>query len=297
MLSQADRVNLKKIIKSNQHEVFILSIDEMDAIVKSRSAPKDANSIEQWRILREKFEFSANYTAGALDIVTLTKLVADLGSAGARIIIKNYGGKAHIIIKGYPGLRKVLTGTRYGISNPKVISMGLGKLGAIKAAKTGGILTVVLLTTYRVADYFLTDKITLTQLIGTLATDIVKVGIATGMSISAATFAGGFSIAIGPIFAVVLVGIGATYMLGLIDEKYGLTDRVISGLDDLKYKAGALLAHQKKQLQKVGNNIADSVLDYMLDSARRLAVKVLRGYLHKFTSPSPGYGTSSRSFF
>ena len=37
------------------------------------------------------------------------------------------------------GLRKLLTGTKYGINNPKVVTMGLGKAGAIKAAKSGGI--------------------------------------------------------------------------------------------------------------------------------------------------------------
>ena len=58
--------------------------------------------------------------------------------------------------------------------------MGLGKTGAIAAAKQGGILTVVLLSAYRVVDYFLTDQATLSRLVGTLATDIVKVGIATG---------------------------------------------------------------------------------------------------------------------
>lgn len=49
--------------------------------------------------------------------------------------------------------------------------MGLGKAGAIHAAKAGGLLSVVLLSGYRVIDYFLTDQATLGQLIGTLSTD------------------------------------------------------------------------------------------------------------------------------
>lgn len=110
----------------------------------------------------------------------MAKLVGDLGGFGAKAYIKTYGGKAHIILKGQPGLRSILTGTKYGIKNPKVVSMGLGKTGAIAAAKQGGILTVVLLSAYRVVDYFLTDQATLSRLVGTLATDIVKVGIATG---------------------------------------------------------------------------------------------------------------------
>lgn len=38
MLSEQEKAELKKLIKSNQHEVFIVSIEEMDAIV--RSSPK-----------------------------------------------------------------------------------------------------------------------------------------------------------------------------------------------------------------------------------------------------------------
>lgn len=65
--------------------------------------------------------------------------------------------------------------------------MGLGKAGAIHAAKSGGILSVVLLSAYRAVDYFLMDQATLSQLIGSLATDVVKVGIAAGASIAAAS--------------------------------------------------------------------------------------------------------------
>ncbi|MEJ2756300.1 MAG: hypothetical protein P8104_10845 [Gammaproteobacteria bacterium] len=133
-----------------------------------------------WQKLKGKAEIGASYYASADDLRTLSKLVGDLGSFTTKAYVKTYGGKPHIILKGYPGLRKVLTGTKYGIKNSKVIAMGLGKAGAIHAAKSGGILSIVLLSTYRVADFFLTDNVTLNQLIGSLATDIVKVGLATG---------------------------------------------------------------------------------------------------------------------
>ena len=35
MLSEQERKELKHKIKSNQHEVFVISIEEMDSIVKS----------------------------------------------------------------------------------------------------------------------------------------------------------------------------------------------------------------------------------------------------------------------
>ena len=63
---------------------------------------------------------------------------------------------------------------------------------------------------------------------------MVKVGIATGASIAAAAVMGAaFTIAIGPIAAVVLVGVVTSTVLTVLDEHYGITDKVIAGLDEL----------------------------------------------------------------
>lgn len=90
--------------------------------------------------LKGNAEVGASYYASADDLRTLSKLVGDLGGFASKAYVKTYGGKPHIILMGHPGLRHVLTGAKYSIKNPKVITMGLGKIGAIHAAKSGGIL-------------------------------------------------------------------------------------------------------------------------------------------------------------
>lgn len=287
MLTEKEKGKLKTKIRSNKHEIYVLSVEELDAIIKSHSEQKKLKNLGSWEKLRDKLNFVANYTASALDVTTLGMLVGDMGSVGAKVYIKKYGGKAHIILKGRPGLRTILTGTKYGIKNPKVIAMGLGRAGAINAAKSGGLLTVVLLTTYRVADYFLTDEATLTQLIGTLATDVVKVGIATGLSIGAAVLAGGLSIAVGPIVAVILVGVSVSWGLGVLDEKYGITDRVIAGLDELSDDANAFIENKKQKLVQIGDEVRDSLIDYAISSARRIVVRTMKNYLHKYVHQTP----------
>lgn len=230
----------------------------------------------------------ASYYASADDLITLSKLVGDLGSFGAQAYVKTYGGKPHIILKGYPGLRRVLTGTKYGIKNPTVIAMGLGKAGAIHAARSGGIISVVLLSTHRIADYFLSDQATLSQLIGSLATDVVKVGLTTGVSIVAAgAVAGGFTLAVGPILAVVIVGVGVSWALGDIDQNYGITDRVVAGLDELGGDARTYFEKQKEGVQGAADEFADSTIDYAVESARRIVVRTAQHYLRKFTLPLP----------
>lgn len=288
MLSDQDKKELKQQIKSNQHEVFVVSIEEMDAIVKSSSKGNLPHVKNAWQKLKGKAEVGASYYASADDLRTLSKLVGDLGGFATKAYVKSYGGKQHIILKGHPGLRRVLTGTKYGIKNPKVITMGLGKAGAIHAAKSGGMLSIVLLSTYRVADYFLTDNATLSQLIGSLATDVVKVGITTGASIAAAVAMGGFSIAVGPIFAVVVIGFGVSWALGVADEKLGITDRLIDGLDELGADIQSNIASKKKEAAGIASEVVDSVIDYAIDSARRIIVNTAQDYLRKYFPRIPG---------
>ncbi len=211
MLTDQARNELRQEIQSNKHEIYVVSLEEMDAIVRSSPNGSRPTLQQEWHALKRKMGVGASYYASAEDVATMAKLVGDLGGFGARAYIKTYGGKTHIILKGYPGLRRILTGTKYGNKHPRVVSMGLGKVGAMTAAKQGGILTIFLLTTYRIVDFFLTDEATLTQLVGRLATDVVKVGVATGASIAAAAFVAGMTtVAVGPILAVISVGVVGT---------------------------------------------------------------------------------------
>ncbi|MCL7420098.1 MAG: hypothetical protein M8364_04255 [Methylobacter sp.] len=287
MLTDQEKKALKQQIQSNQHEVFVISIEEMDAIIKSSPKGKMPSVQQAWQQIKGKVEFGVSYYASGDDFITLSKLVGDLGGFTTQAYIKNYGGKPHIILKGYPGLRKILTGTRYGIKHPKVITMGLGRAGAINAARSGGILSVVLMSAYRVVDYFLTDQATLSRLIGSLAIDVVKIGIATGASIAVAWAVGGFTVAIGPILAVVFVGIVSSYALGIIDTRYGITDRVIKALDELDENANSYIARSRQNIRNTVNETAESIIDYAIDSVRQIIINVAQHQLDKFLSTRP----------
>lgn len=287
MLTEKEKKELQQKIQSNTHEVYVISFEEMDAIIKSSPKGQKASVQAAWKKIKGKAGLGAGYYASADDAVTMAKLIGDLGGVGARAYIKSYGGKPHIILKGYPGIRSVLTSAKYGIKNPKVISMGLGKAGAVAAAKQGGILTVVLLSAYRVADYFLTDQATLSQLIGILATDVVKVGIATGASILIATAVGAATFAVGPIIAVVFVGVGMSMLLEYADNRLGITNRVIAGLDEMGNNAENYIAQKKRQAINSTGKAIDEVIDYAVESARAIAVTWVRKTLREYISPFP----------
>lgn len=288
MLSDQEKKELKQQIKSNQYEVFVVSIEEMDAIVKSSPKGNLPHIKNEWQKLKGKAETGASYYASADDLRTLSKLVGDLGGFATKAYVKTYGGKPHIILKGQPGLRRVLTGTKYGIKNPKVITMGLGKAGAIHAAKSGGILSVVLLSAYRVTDYVLTDEATLSQLVGSLATDVVKVGIATVASIAAATVVStAFTVAVGPIAAVVIVGVGTSMLLSALDESYGITDKVIAGIDELGDDVNSYIKRAKENAVRGVANAVSEVFDYVVEASAGVVINTTKHTLQKFLSPRP----------
>ncbi len=305
MRTVAEKQEMRRTIKRNKHEVYILSLEEIDNVFKCNASGKYVK--DQWVKLKNKVEFSANYTAAGKDTVLLAKLIGDLGYGGTKAYLKRYGGNTHIILKGYPGLRKILTGTKYGIQNAKVIKMGLGKYGAVNAAKVGGVLTIILLSTYRVIDYFLKDNSTLNQLVGTLATDVVKVGLATGASVlagssvaalgvalSSGTATGaivGGIVAIGPLAAVIVVGLITSYALSYADEEFRITENVIAVLDEIEEKGIQGIINEKKQAivnkgKDLANDAAESIVNYTLENTKKILLKSLNDIFRKMVSPS-----------
>lgn len=79
MLSNEDKKVIKHKIQSNQHEVFVVSIAEMDAIVRSSQKIWDEKLKLAWSKVKGKTEFGASYYASADDLRTISKLVGDIG--------------------------------------------------------------------------------------------------------------------------------------------------------------------------------------------------------------------------
>ncbi|SIO93504.1 hypothetical protein [Vibrio spartinae] len=287
MLSPQERAAIKQDIQSNQHEIYVISFEEMDNIVKSSPHAYSKTVKDTWKKLRVRAGDGVNWYATADDSLTLVKLISDLGGIGTKAYIKTYGGKPHIILKGNPRLRTVLTGTKYGVNNAKVVTMGLGKAAAISGAKAGGVLSVILMSAYRIADYVLTDEITLSRLIGSLATDVVKIGIVTGASIAFACAAGGLTFAIGPLAVVVAVGIFGNLALGYLDDYYGITDKVVAALDEISNGINSYTYRAKHQFEDKMVQTMGTVIDYILDSAEQMAIDFAKHSIVRFLSPRP----------
>jgi hypothetical protein len=170
---------------------------------------------------------TAGYSSIPSDVVTLSKLIRDLGWLG-RFYVKSYRGVPYVILKGNQNLRTILTGTRYRLDNAKVVQLALGPRNLAKSSLKGSAFTLVALAGVDVLDVFIRDDATISQLAGTLTSDGLKVGLSTLAGIGAASLAAGITtIAAGPLVAAILVTIGVGMALDHIDESVGATKALI----------------------------------------------------------------------
>lgn len=272
MSSTKSNQQIRSQLKSNRHEVFVLSIEAFNEIIKESKSHIKPSNRDAWQKHKEKLQTTANVLPHVQGAASVSKLLGDLGAVGVRVYYKNYGGNTHIILKGNPRLRKVLTGTKYGVNNSKVVTMGLGKGGALNAAKTGGIFSVVLMSSYRVADYFLNDKVTLNQLIGTLATDVTKIALSTGLAIAIATTEAVAVFAAGPLIAVVAIGFVASVGLDYLDKKYKITDRLIGALDRAESNLERNIEQGKENVLHYAGEALDQAIDYTIEYGKRKVI-------------------------
>ena len=298
-----DTGGFRPIIKANDTTVMLLTPKEALSLwlidQQKKGKITAAEATEQWDVWNKANEIvSMNITtivgtlAGLTDLNTLIK---DLGSASTKAYIKYYGGKPHIVIKGYPGLRTILNAPKYGLRNPKIMQMGLGKFGAIKGAKAGGILTVIVVAAFRVVEFFLTDKATLTELIGTLATDIVKIGISVGASMAAVALGAGAvfgAVAIGPLVAAIVVGAAVGVLLDWLDNKYHITEKVIQALEQvgtfsvIQFQAikNVAIDLRKKAIDEIGHKV-EQIGEAALLKLKRYIIKKAENVI--FSMPLP----------
>jgi hypothetical protein len=174
----------------------------------------------------------APYVSPILDTGTLALVIKDLGLTG-KAIPKVINGRQYIILTGYAGLRKYLPGTIYTINNRKIIQMAIGEMGINDMVKSGARLTICLTVPLTILECILRDQTTMTQIVGHVYSDLIKVGISSLISAIAGLVVGSFvTFAIVPIAVTIAVGIFTGIALEAIDTHYGLIDKLVAVMEE-----------------------------------------------------------------
>ncbi len=129
--------------------------------------------------------------------------------------------------------------------------MAIGALGIKNMVKNGGILTICIAVSLTVLECFLMDRTTLPELAGHIASDLVKIGLSAVMGGIFGLAAGGFvAYASVPIGVAIVISLAAGYTFNLIDNKYHLTEKLISVLEETENNANSLKYEAQSTMYK-----------------------------------------------
>ncbi|WP_263261199.1 hypothetical protein [Pseudomonas sp. RIT-PI-S] len=92
------------------------------------------------------------------------RLLRDIGGLGTKVRISVHNGRQYLILTGYPGLRRVLRGTRYGIRNPQLVEVGIGRYGIRGTSISGFKLSCYVAVGVEVLEWIFNDEAVMTDL-------------------------------------------------------------------------------------------------------------------------------------
>ncbi|WP_298776673.1 type VI secretion system Vgr family protein [uncultured Shewanella sp.] len=268
--------DLQNLLQANNQHVMLLNVGEAFEALQALG----------WDDVKSTWKEVTNTTTGQIvisyglngkDVVTTSMIISQFGNLGIKATTYvNKAGTEMIKFTGYAGIRKVLNAPAYGLKNMKVVQLGIGKYGLANSIKQGGVLTFYVAAAYRTLDYILNDEQELARYLGSLATDVVKIGIVSaitwgvGAGVMALT-----SVVSASLVAVVLVGFAASVGLNYIDEKYGITDKVVESLE----KAQQEVIEKAREIEDGFWDLGAMLIDGMLEQGKKVIQNEIKGYI------------------
>jgi len=263
---------LRMMFKQNNQDIMLLTLPEVFEVLSSWGAWKHG-----WVAITESTpgQIIVNYAINIKDVVTTSMLVGQLGSFGIKATVYvNHKGTELIKISGYPGVRKILNAPVFAAKNPKVVDIGIGKYGLSKSIIEGARLTFYVAAAYRTIDYIMNDETSFAEFIGSLATDAVKIGIA-----SAVVWGVGLVLVtpwiVANLAVVVVVGGVAAITLNVLDEKFGATDKVVAYIESAQQEFANKAREAEQGLLDLGAMFAEK----MLIKGKDVIVEEVRNYI------------------
>lgn len=123
---------------------------------------------------------------------------------------------------------------------PIIANFSVDSKQAIQSIKSGTIITVVLVSSFRALEHFFSEnnKTTQLSLFGAITSDIIKLGISSAIAAIAVKGISGattiFSLTSGPLFLAIGVSLVVGNILNHIDNKYEITQKFKLALEKKK---------------------------------------------------------------
>ncbi|CRY56423.1 membrane protein [Yersinia intermedia] len=251
---------LRAMLARTNQDVMLLTLSESLEVLQSWGW-KDTKTAWVETTQSGVGQVMVNYGVNGKDVVTTSMIIARLGDFGIRATVYvNHKGTELIKLTGYAGVRKVLTAPVFALKNPKVVDLGIGKYGLKNSIISGARLTFYVAAAYRTVGFILNDATSLAEFIGSLATDVVKIGIASAVSWGVGALVVTPFVALNLVI-VVAVGFVAVWGLTKLDNKFGVTDKVVSYIEAAQQEFVEKAREMKQGFWDLGAMYADRVLE------------------------------------
>ncbi|WP_390897971.1 PAAR domain-containing protein [Yersinia aleksiciae] len=251
---------LRAMLARTNQDVMLLTLSESLEVLQSWGW-KDTKTAWVETTQSGVGQVMVNYGVNGKDVVTTSMIIARLGDFGIRATVYvNHKGTELIKLTGYAGVRNVLTAPVFALKNPKVVDLGIGKYGLKNSIISGARLTFYVAAAYRTVDFILNDANSLAEFIGSLAMDVVKIGIASAVSWGIGALVVTPFVALNLVI-VVAVGFVAVWGLTKLDDKFGVTDKVVAYIEAAQQEFVEKAREMEQGLWDLGAMYADRMLD------------------------------------
>ncbi|KEY59610.1 PAAR domain-containing protein [Serratia sp. DD3] len=270
--------NLRGMLSQNNNDVMLITISEAFEVLQSWGW-NDTKTVWVETTQSDVGQVLVNYGVNGKDVVTTSMIISKLGSFGIRATVYlNHKGTELIKLTGYPGIRKVLNAPVFALKNPKVVDLGIGKYGLGKSIVEGARLTFYVAAAYRTLDFILNDETRLAQFIGSLATDVVKIGLVSAISWGSVSAITAFTAVVSvPLIAVVAIGLVTAVVLNELDEKFGITDKVVAYIERSQQE----FVEKAREIENGFWDLGAMLADRMLDKGKEVIEYEVRKYMRE----------------
>ncbi|EAZ4760131.1 hypothetical protein CB020_12195 [Salmonella enterica] len=161
------------------------------------------------------------------------ELVFNFRAIRIKAIEYKVGGKTYIKITGYPALRRILNGTRYGAGHPQMLEMAIGRRWLSYNITQGVRHCIYFSLAWRAIELIFKSDYDLVDFLVDISMDAAK-AVVSGVVIG--IFAGGLTLVSAPIivttFIIVALGLFLNNRLNYIDDETGLSTELKTRIRD-----------------------------------------------------------------
>lgn len=220
-----------------------------------------------------------------VDLKNISILLRDIGGFGTKARISVRNGQEYLILTGYPGLRRKLKGTRYGVRNAQLLELGIGKYGIRGSSIQGFKISCWVAVGIEVAEWAFNDEAVLTDLFGGIGVELVKAGIATAVGYAAGVFAGTvITAAAAPVVAGAIFVFAIGYGLNVIDNHYGIKNSVkaslryvVAHLENIQAQITKIdVTEIKEDVEQTIADIAAQTAEHLYEEAKRWTLRKIQ---------------------